>query len=370
MNPPANALCFGPDLPTTGVPCRVEISATILMISFDGLAPETVPLTALSVNAGGFERDQLVLTWRREEAERVLFVKDPTLITAFRQVAPPELLVSLERAAATVRRTRFSRRTILALVSGSLIGLLLALWLSFDAVVEFAVQRVPVSWEQQLGESARREILSGQTIIADGPAWQATQQIARRLTEQVPHSPYQFSVTLVKSETVNAFALPGGTIVVFTGLMKQAESPEEVAGVLGHELNHVLLRHGVQRLVKQLGLVAVAAILLGNQEGLVGLAQRLGLELITLKFGREQEIEADLGGLHLLYRARISPDGMIRFFERLSEADVKQIELLSTHPMSAARAERLKAELASLPPQQPVPFAMDWAAVRAALSNP
>jgi predicted Zn-dependent protease len=161
--------------------------------------------------------------------------------------------------------------------------------------------------------------------------------------------------------------LPGGYIVVFTGLMKKAESGEEVAGVLSHELNHVLQRHGLDRIVKTLGLMAVVTILVGDPQGLAGLIKQFGLELVTLKFGRAQETEADLTGLQLLQRAKIDPTGMIRFFERLSDKDEGRMEWLSTHPMSTARAERLRAELASLPKRTPEPFTFDWKKVQESL---
>jgi predicted Zn-dependent protease len=170
---------------------------------------------------------------------------------------------------------------------------------------------------------------------------------------------------------VNAFALPGGYVVVFTGLIKEANSPEEVAGVLSHEINHVLQRHGMERIVKTLGVMAVAAIVLGDQQGLIGLARQLGVEIVTLKFSRDQETEADTTGLHLLRKAKVDPAGMIAFFERLAQSEKEQqrIELFSTHPMSAARAERLKAERASLPKFSPEPFAFDWEKVQASLKE-
>jgi beta-barrel assembly-enhancing protease len=87
----------------------------------------------------------------------------------------------------------------------------------------------------------------------------------------------------------------------------------------------------------------------------------------ALKMGREHEAEADLMRLQLFQRAKIDPSGMITCFERLSEKDQGQLEWLSTHPMSAARAERLKAELAALPKKLPEPFMFDWKQVRAGL---
>lgn len=330
-------------------------------------SPETIPFSTVSIGAGGFDHDQLVVKWARNGADHTLYLKDPALIMAFRRSAPPELVPHVERAAENVRRTRLGRRTFLLVAGGSVLALVLTLWLGFDALVRVAVNRIPVEWEQAIGESARREFLAGQTVITEGPAVAAVQEITKRLTDQIQENPYRFEVTVVRSDIVNAFALPGGYVVVFTGLFKKAESPEEVAGVLGHELNHVLLRHALERIVKTLGLVAVVSILVGDQSGLIGLAKRLGIELVTLKFGREQETEADLSGLRLLHRAKISPTGMIRFFKRLSESDKLQVEMLSTHPMSAARAERLKAEAASLPPQEPESFTFDWNAVQTGL---
>ncbi|HSS29406.1 MAG TPA: M48 family metallopeptidase, partial [Nitrospiraceae bacterium] len=252
---------------------------------------------------------------------------------------------------------------------GVILSTVLGLWFGADVLVEIAVSRIPVEWEQKLGESAYRDFLTHQEVMKDGPAVAALGEITQRLTEQISNNPYKFDVTLVKSDVVNAFALPGGYVVVFTGLMKKAESGEEVAGVMSHELNHVLQRHGLERIVKNLGLMTVVAIVFGNQQGLVGMMKQFGVELLTLKFGREQETEADLTGLQLLQRAKIDPSGMIRFFERLSEKDEGRMEWLSTHPMSTARAERLKTELAALPKKLPEPFTFNWKQVQASLGS-
>ena len=121
--------------------------------------------------------------------------------------------------------------------------------------------------------------------------------------------------------------------------------------------------------MKQLGLVAVLSIVLGDQQGLMGLTKHVGVELLTLKFGRKQETEADVTGVQLLHRARIDPNGMIRFFERLSEKDKERVEILSTHPMSNARAARLEAEVVALPKQTPEPFTFDWKTVQHSLTG-
>jgi predicted Zn-dependent protease len=183
----------------------------------------------------------------------------------------------------------------------------------------------------------------------------------------VAASPYRFDVTVVTNNAVNAMALPGGSVIVYTGLLKQAESPEEVAGVLAHEINHVLLRHGVESMVQSVGVMALVVVLLGNQQGLIGVLERLGIQLTTMKFSREKETEADLQGLHLLHQANISPAGMIQFFERLAKTEGGPVALLSTHPMSAERAARLKKEQQALPSYMSQTFAFDWRRMKSTL---
>ena len=371
MNGHPNALCFGEGLPPAGAPCLVEVTPSGLSVSSDqmsdGLAPELIPFGSLSISAGGFDHDQLVVAWGRDRSARTLYLKSADLIVAFRRTAPPELTAHLDRTADEVRRARHRRWSLWAAAMLSLAGVALVFWLGTDLMVEWAVKRIPVEWEHQVGAVAYRQMLSGQTVMKDGAAVAAVREMTRRLTAEAPANPYKFEVSVVRSDVVNAFALPGGHVVVFTGLMQKAQSAEEVAGVLGHEISHVLERHGMERVIKQLGFAAVMTILLGDQRGLAGLAQQLGLELVTLKFSREQETEADLSGLRLLHNAKIATDGMIRFFDRLSEQDKNQVELFSTHPMSASRAERLKTEAASMRARTPEPFTFDWNQVQRSL---
>jgi Zn-dependent protease with chaperone function len=370
-----NALCFGDGFPATGEPCLVQVHENSLTLTFlsdvSGSREETVPFTAVTmVSAGGLDHDQLVVKWKAEGGERTLYLKDPLVIGAFRRAAPEHLSVPFEKTAQNVRQARHRRRVVWSALAATIVVILMSLWFGSDLLVELAVDRIPVAWEQQLGEAAYQDFVSRQEVVKEGPAVAAAGEVTRRLTDKIPNNPYQFEVTVVKSDVVNAFALPGGHVVVFTGLIKKAESGEELAGVLGHELNHVLQRHGLERIVKQLGLLTVVAIVLGDQSGLVGLMRQVGVELLTLKFGRAQETEADLTGLQLLTKAKIDPQGMITFFQRLSEKDAGRVELLSTHPMSTARAERLKAELAAMPKSTPEPFTFEWVSVRQSIGVP
>ena len=368
-----NALCFGNEFPASGAPCLVHVEGHGLTITFssdrEGFEnrSESVKFSELTISAGGLDHNQLVATWAAPTGQRTLYLKNPDVIRAFRQAAPDHLNQPLERAAEQVRRARHRHRLTWGVVGGSLLVVVLGLWFGSDLLVELAVDRIPVEWEKKLGESAYHDFLARQEVVKEGPAVASVKEMTHRMTSQISDNPYTFEITVVKSDVVNAFALPGGYIVVFTGLMKKAESGEEVAGVLAHELNHVLQRHGLERIIKQLGFVAVVSIVLGNPPGLGGVMKQLGVELMTLKFGRVQETEADLTGLQLLHRAKIDPSGMITFFQRLAEKDEGRVEWLSTHPMSSVRADRLKAELAAMPKLSVEPFTFEWTQVRASV---
>lgn len=366
-----NAVCFGGAYPASGVPAYVAVVGDELVITIlppDVARQVTLPFDRLSVEAGGFDHDQLVLHWDEDSSTRyTLYVKAPEVIATLRRSARAGFADRLQATTDAVRRHRTQRRTVWMVTIGAVLGAVVLLWAGSDLLTELAVARVPISWEESLGEAANRQFLAGHTVVRDGPAVEAVEQIRARLVGAVQASPYTFRVAVVDSGDVNAFALPGGYIVVFTGLLKKAQSPEEVAGVLGHELNHVLKRHAVGRVVRSLGLVAALTILTGNQQGWAGIVRELGVELATLKFGRAQETEADLEGLRLLQRAHIDPQGLVTFFERLGAETGAQIEILSSHPVSEGRAARLKEEIAALPPTTVDPFPFAWPIVQAAL---
>jgi beta-barrel assembly-enhancing protease len=367
MNNVSNALYFSRSLPATGLPCRLDVRPTDLSITLSASTVETIPLDRLIVKSGGFDHDHLVLSWTADDGERHVYVKDPAVIAMLKASAHGEVSRHVHRSIHGATKARRATAMWIWITAATIVAMFTGLWSTSDVLVRMAVHRIPIDWERSLGESARQQLLLGQRVITEGPAVNAVEAIMRRLTDQLPDSPYRFEVTVVRNEAVNAMALPGGSVIVYTGLLQQAESPEEVAGVLAHEVNHVLLRHGLEGMVQSAGIMAVAMVVLGNQQGLAGTLERLGIQMTTLKFSRKKETEADLQGLHLLHRARISPAGMIQSFERLATTEGTPVALLSTHPMSAERAADLKTEAQSLFLRTPESFTVDWQGVKNSL---
>lgn len=151
---------------------------------------------------------------------------------------------------------------------------------------------------------------------------------------------------MVESKTVNAFALPGGQIVLFEGLIKKATSPEEVAGVLAHEIGHVEHRHALRRMVRAAGVGFLTSMVTG------GVVSDLSQQLVVMDFSRQMEEEADDAALKALSEAGIALDGFADFFDRLAKehgednsvfGDDAFETLLSTHPLSKERSARIRS---------------------------
>jgi Zn-dependent protease with chaperone function len=362
-------LCFGDGLAPQGERVAFALEPDRLVLWPGSPRERSVPYATVRVEPGGFERAQFKLTWSEQDVPWALVLDDTVLARRVRANPPSGLRGEVQRLDALLRRGRFLSGigwTIIGAIALGPVLVLSLLWWQADRIVGLAADRVPVSWEQDLGESAFEQMTLGATMLTEGPAVEAVTAVGSRLTAQI-HSPYTFQWHVIDDRQVNAFAVPGGHVVVFTGLLREAESAEELAGVLAHETQHVILRHSVHGLIRALGWSATLQILFGSSGPLSGLGEAAS-QLGNLKFSREQETAADVGGVKLLQRAKIDPHGMIAFFEKLARHE-NGIALLSTHPMSAERAERLGKEIeaAGAWPTEPLPVV--WADVKASLAQ-
>ena len=208
-----------------------------------------------------------------------------------------------------------------------------------------AARVIPISWEAALGDHALRQLETVLGVIGDGPPGRCTQAegvaALESLTERLAAgdgSGYQYSVQVVDHPMVNAFAVPGGTVVLFRGLIDEARSPEVIAGILAHEFGHVTARHGTQALLRSISLAVLFDLLFEDPTG--GGLSGLGLAVSNLSYSREAEREADGLALARLTQADIKASGLAEFFAGLKagQGDTPPVfQLLSTHPSHAAR---------------------------------
>jgi predicted Zn-dependent protease len=219
------------------------------------------------------------------------------------------------------------------------------------ALASFLAPRIPVAWEEQLGQSVIRQLAPPDAQCSDSVRVRKVEEILAVLASSVPQAPYAFRVIVVNHHTVNALALPGGTIIVFRGLLDKTRTPEELAGVLAHEVQHILRRHPTRALLQQLSMKVLLAVAVGDAKGLsYGLegARVLGM----LRYSRQYEEEADEGAVRTLVASGIDPRGLASFFEVIQsdrESSVTIPAYLSTHPDMEVRIQRLRTLAAGAP---------------------
>jgi predicted Zn-dependent protease len=213
---------------------------------------------------------------------------------------------------------------------------------------------IPAAWERQLGAVALAQLRSQIRFIEDPLLMESLRRLADPLLNTIPDKSYPFTLYIAESMEVNAFALPGGHIVFNRGLLDWAKTPEEIQGVLAHEAAHVLKRHSLTQMAQNLGIGLAFGQLMGSESRLLDALIQDASKLVSLKFSRHHEREADDLGWDLLQSAGIDPSGMVDFFVRLQADTTKSIggppalNLLSTHPTPQERIDRLEKKKEAL----------------------
>ncbi|HEX7966748.1 MAG TPA: M48 family metallopeptidase [Stellaceae bacterium] len=274
-----------------------------------------------------------------------LTVEDPAFAAALMTAAP-----------------RLRRAARLILVCGTAATILLlagagGLWWWMPRIAARIAEHVPPAWEEKLAEQVETQPWWGPRCT--GSAGQAAlDALTRRLTEGVD-IPYPLVVSVRDDRMVNAFALPGGHIVLLRGLLNEAQSPDEVAGVLGHELTHTLKRHPTRALIANSGLSLLFELTVGN-----GTGASLGLLLTTLSYTRTMEAEADDGAVALLERAGIGTEGFAAFFDRMAKhGHGPKLPYFNSHPPDEERLAAVRAH--AVKGGRPAISETEWYALKA-----
>jgi beta-barrel assembly-enhancing protease len=225
--------------------------------------------------------------------------------------------------------------------------------------VEIAPCKNNYSPEQQiqLGQKAVQQVYAEMPVLPDSsPVTKYIQELGGKLVAQAPGYKWPYNFHVANMAEVNAFALPGGTIFVNLGTIQAATTEAQLAGVMAHEISHVVLQHSVCNAVKQqkVGLIAglgqiAAGVILGGAAGTLaqqGIGMTAGLGF--LKMSRGAEREADLLGVGILYDAGYDPRGMSQFFETIqAKYGAGGSQFMSDHPNPGNRSEYVDKEIAS-----------------------
>ncbi len=364
---PISILCFGPGLPAGGQRAVARVLPSRLEIELDDGRVISTPLFTLEVATGGFDHQQLILSWADGADSWSAMPVDADARAALLNCDSTELRARLTRWTKKTAGTRRGFRlgwAALSLVIASPLLLLIVFWSHGERISGWVVDRISLDTERKLGEMSLSQVQSNTRLLKDGPVVDVIRDLGSKLTVS---SKYHYQWFVAEDPVVNAFAIPGGFVVVNSGLIAAADSAEEVAGVLAHEVQHVERRHSLKALVQAMGLQTLIQLVLGDVAGEMGAG--IVAQLGTLKFGRDHESEADRLGLAALQRAGIDGHGMLRFFEKLARQDGSTLTFLSTHPATADRLEALQRALEAADTHRVESLPIDWASIRASLPN-
>jgi len=200
--------------------------------------------------------------------------------------------------------------------------------------------------EKALGLSESENILNQSNLTTNKTLVARVENVGKKIVAVSEEAQqYEWSFYVIEEDVINAFALPGGQVFFYTGILKIMSNDDQIATVMGHEIAHVLARHGAERMSQQMianagGQVLsyalnVPAAYQGLYEMAYGAASNLG---VILPFSRKHESEADTIGVNLMYKAGYNPNEAIAFWEKMSSmSSEKPLEFLSTHPADSRR---------------------------------
>lgn len=326
---------------------------------FDGLSADsrsaTVRVDAAGVHVEAFPGD--VRTWPFEQLVLVRGDAAGEPVQLERRAMPVEVIVVEDRAFHAALRAalprgrklagsggfRFALRTVALLAALGALLLLVAWRFGVPALADQVAHRVPVRWEREFGDQVVADFAPVAQQVTD-PAIVGPARSLHRSFADVPSGGAPASrLVVARNDLVNAFAAPGGTVVVTTGLLRALRTPDELAAVLAHEVGHVRRRHPLRGALRQVSLQVLLGLIAGDQT-LLGTGLQAAGHLGGLSYSREYEREADGEAVALLGRAGVSPAALADALETLRRAAPAGVEIgfLSTHPAPAERIARIR----------------------------
>jgi Zn-dependent protease with chaperone function len=232
-------------------------------------------------------------------------------------------------------------------VGGSVVVVGLVVYGTLSLAPTAIANMLPNDWRQRVGTFSERSLVKKARRCNNPSGQRALLKLASKVASGANSAP-DFSVRVYDMKMMNAFAVPGGRMVITRGLLKAAETPGEVAGVFAHELGHVKNRHPEAAMVRLMGIQVLTSLISGGADTDT-IASIAGIATF-LAYSRSAEAEADAYAQKILTRSNIDTSGLIAFFERVKKLEAKlykgkagkALSMLSTHPGTDERIKKLK----------------------------
>jgi predicted Zn-dependent protease len=292
-----------------------------------------------SVNQVDYEVYNNIMKIRFKNEEMHLVVEDNNFIKEFESFFNSKVRSSVYKK---LINAKFKVHLLFALAALSLIAVLYIFATPF--IAQKSVYLIPVEFDTHIGNLFMKKYIT--SVEIDSARTELLNEFASKITW---NSKTDLNFYVVESDDLNAFALPNGSIVVFTGLLNSLDDYETLLALLGHEVTHVNKRHSIQTLTKNLIGYAFISILTTDVSALTAIILENTDTLGNLSFSRGMELEADNGAIILLEQNGVNPVGLLKLMETLQEAagffDKKELEFLSTHPIMESRIENINSKL-------------------------
>lgn len=311
------------------------------------------PLAGLEVKAGGAS-NRLIFFHHASQPDWTFYTSDRSVLNHAFLKAHSSISSSLLQA----KKQRLFGWCVLSCVCVVIFILPLIVILNMDHVSAVVAKKVPVEWEQKLGASTLAQYRINKEFLEVKQAQQLLDPLTQKLVSALPNSRYTYRFHIVHDASLNAFALPGGEVVIHSSLILNAESAEELLGVLAHEITHVEAQHGVRNVIGGAGIYVIVGAVFGDVSGVLAIAAGAAPLLLNQRYSRGFETESDVKGFTLLQQANIDPRGLASFFGKLMEKEKSMLDniedndtrsvledalgFLSTHPASEERIQKLQ----------------------------
>ncbi len=250
-----------------------------------------------------------------------------------------------------------------ATLAATLVALVGLFWLAVDYGTEYAAPLLPYGLQARLGETVYDELTDGKRECEGEAGLAALNGLAQRLAGAAGYK-HDIVVRVIEGGPLNAFTLPGGILVFYSDLIDQAKDPNQVAGVMAHELGHVVHYHPMKGVLRQYGIDLLARLVTGGYSDVVNGMATGGNVLLALRNGRAFEREADADGIAMLEKLGLRADGIASFFEQMMEKQPKDMAaaagIWSSHPPTGERIAATRRPATG----KPAFTAAEWKAIR------
>jgi len=304
-----------------------------------------VPIRRLQVRVGEGD-DERIYFQDSQSAEWEVFTSDFSILD---HPFIPQMQRVREQLSQAATKNELVRR--LKVVGYAVAVIVVLVWLAdlgMSLMVDALVARVPPKWEQDWGKEGLKELRAESPFIETSTRLKELNSVTAPLTNVIVLGTNTLTFFIAENEDPNACALPGGYVVVNTGLLEMVERPEELLGVIAHEVAHVKLRHSLRHAIAGAGPFVLFGVLMGGQGGVVGVLGDTTQLVVQSGFSQEYETAADDEGWKILLAANVDPRGMAEIFRKFEAYEQKLnpdgdgLQALNSHPATKERIARLE----------------------------